>query len=297
MVVVGIVLGLIAALIQAISFVITRRFIVNGHGSVARVLTQGHLLMGLGAAVILPFCWDDRITEWNWCIEAAGAAGFYALGQVGLLAALGNSDASRVAPLLGLKVPFVACLAMVLLREPIEPVQWVAVALSVAAAFLLNRIGGNLPKRVGGGVVFAAAMFASSDIFIVKLIDTMGEGFPAAARSVCLVYMICGTVAIAASPWAGSRDAAAWRATIPYAAVWLPSMFFLFASLWMCKPVLGNIVIAQRGLFAIGLGALLAWLGHEHLEQKAPRSVIVRRGIAAILMIGAIILYGFGGGS
>ena len=247
--------------------------------------------MSLVAMMIIPFIWDERITDWKWLGDAAGANGFYIIGQIGLFAALGNSDSSRVAPLLGLKIPCVAVLAIVLMDHTLEPLQWCAVILSVAAAFLLNRIGGNLPKRVVGGVVFAVAMFACSDIFIVRLINTMGTGFPAAAHAVCVSYIMCGLMSAASMPWVGTRNPAAWRATGPYAAAWLPSMFLFYASLAICKPVLGNIVIAHRGLFAIALGSILAWLGHEHLEQKAPVSVVIRRTIAAILMINAVVLY------
>ncbi len=288
----GIILGLCSAAIQAFSFVFTRRFIVNGHGSVIRLLTQGHVIMGLAAAAVLPWVWDEHVTTWDWWHHAAGAGGFYIIGQVGFFIALGNSDASRVAPLLGLKIPAVAVLSMLLLGAHLNPYQWMAVGLSVSAAFLLNRIGGQLPWRTIGGVLFAVSMFALSDVFIVRMVDAMGEGFLAAARAVCLVYMMCGMVAVAFVPWVGSRKSAPWRATLPYTAAWLPSMYLFFASLWICQPVLGNIVIAHRGLFAIGLGALLAWAGHDHLETQASKSVVLRRAIAAVMMIGAIGLYG-----
>jgi len=136
--------------------------------------------------------------------------------------------------------------------------------------------------------------FALSDVFIVILVPHLGTGFAAAARSVGVVYGICGLAALPLLPWQGSRRQADWLAVVPYVACWLPRMYLLFASLALCGPVLGNIVIGTRGLFAIVLGAILANRGLLHIEHHATADVVLRRAAAAVLMIVAIALYGLG---
>ena len=61
----------------------------------------------------------------------------------------------------------------------------------------------------------------------------------------------------------------------------------------MAGPVLGNIAIAiaTRGLWSIVLDVLLAAMGMVHLERRVQHHVLLRRVIAAIMMIAAIALY------
>jgi len=288
----GIFYGLIASVGQSVSFVYSRRFIVNGHGDEVRLLALGHVMMGSVAAISLPLAWDWSIREidavlWYGTLTAAT----YLIGQIGFFAALRRSEVSRISPLLGLKVAAVAPFSIWLLSAEIVPLQWVAIAMSVFGGFLLNRIGGRLPLMTLSCTLFAVVMFALSDIAIIKLVDTCGQGFMASIRAVCVTYTLCGLVSLAVLPWCGSRKIADWKAAAPYAAIWLPCMFGLFASLAMCGAVLGNIVLSTRGLFSIGFGVLLARSGHHHLEQHVARSVLLRRAIAAVFMIAAIGLY------
>lgn len=134
-------------------------------------------------------------------------------------------------------------------------------------------------------------MFAFSDIGIIKLVDACGSGLRGSVCAVCVSYGMCGLTGLAVLPWFGTRRAADWRAAAPYAAIWLPSMFGLFAALAMCGAVLGNIVLSTRGLFSIGLGVLLARGGLHHLEQHVARDVLLRRTGAAVLVVAAIALY------
>lgn len=293
----GIIYGLIASAGQSVSFVYSRRFIVNKHGDEVQLLALGHVMMGVGAAICLPFCWDSSITNLAsvlWYASIASAT--YLVGQVGFFAALRRSEVSRVSPLLGLKVAAVAPLSMWLLDAEIVPLQWLAIAMSIAGGFMLKRIGGWLPIGTIVGTLFAVVMFASCDIAIIKLVRLFGDGMMASVRAVCVTYVICGIAGLAALPWFGSRNSRDWRAALPYAGIWLPSMFGLFASLVMCGAVLGNIVLSTRGLFSIAIGVLLARAGHLHLEQHVARDVVLRRAAAAVLMVASIGLYAWAAG-
>ena len=82
-----------------------------------------------------------------------------------------------------------------------------------------------------------------------------------------------------------------WLHALPFAATWLLSMVFLYACFAFVGPVFGNILQSTRGIISIVLGAGLARLGLEHLEQKVSRPVLRQRIGAAILMCAAVWLF------
>lgn len=291
----GVLFGLLAALGHAIAFVVSRRYIVLGFGSSLKLIVISHVMMGLLGAALLPLIWAPELGNLHaWLPPAVGACLTYLVGQVLFLLALRCTAASRLVPLLGLKVVAVIPVAFVLLHTTLGWPQLVAVALSLAAGAMLHHIGGRLPWQSLILILMAVCCFAFSDVFIVILVPRIGSGFMGAARSVGLVYGICGLLALPLLLWRGGYGPSDWLAVTPYVACWLPSMYLLFACLALCGPVLGNIVIGTRGLFAIVLGALLASRGLVHIESRVTVDIVVRRIAAAVLMILAIALYGLG---
>ena len=294
MLIVGIICGLVTAVCQAVAYVISRRYVVVHHTSVLRLMVMGHAAIGLACAVALPWvAWDELPPLRGYALELLGAGGFYFVGQVVLLGTLRGSDASRVAPLLGLKVVFVALVAVAMLGQRILPVQWLAVAVATAAAFVLNQTGGRLPNRTVGAVLIACILFSLSDVYTRKVIDALlvlglVRGPVAAAL---LSYIFCGMLSALLLPWCGSRRPNDWATTLPYAATWLAAVLLLFLSYAYAGIVLAGIAIATRGLWSIAMGAVIAKLGHVHLERHVSRGVFVRRCAAAGMMILAIGLY------
>ncbi len=290
----GVLFGILGAGGQSAAYLVSRRFIVNRRGSPACLLVLSHTLLGVAALVVLALAWDERLAEpTSYAWLAAGAGGFYLLGQGALFGTLRLADASRVVPLLGLKVVAVALLWVTVMGEKMGPAQWVAVLLAVGAAFVLNHSGGKLPLRVTGPILFTCFCYGLSDLHIVRLVPAMGVAgsFAASVKAVSVCYVVCGAVSVALLPWLGSRRLGDWRAAVPYAVVWYAAMLLLFTALATAGPVLANIALSTRGLWSIGLGALLAALGWEELERKTPRRVVLRRAAAALLMILAIGLY------
>ncbi|MCE9546176.1 MAG: EamA family transporter, partial [Planctomycetia bacterium] len=294
MVLLGILCGVLAAMAHAIAFAISRRFIVQVHGTSLQLMVLSHALMGpMAAAVLLltPLHGVEMTDVCRWLPATIGAGGTYLIGQALFFLSLRYVAASRLVPLLGLKVVAVAPISIVMLGAHFGWPQYAAIGLSLAAGAMLHHIGGRLPLSSLAITLFAVCLFAFSDVYIFKLIPLMGHGFAAIARSVCVVYGACGLAALPLLPWYGSRRASAWAAALPHAAIWFPSMFLLFACIALCGPVLGNIAIGTRGLLSIALGSAIAARGLFHLEQHASRGVVLRRLLAAGLMIGAMALY------
>jgi hypothetical protein len=145
-----------------------------------------------------------------------------------------------------------------------------------------------------GGILFACLGYSLSDINIRRLVLHFGDLnlAHATALGVCLIYLISGLIALfGVSRRYGRRM---WLDATPYALSWFVGMFFLFATFATIGVVYGNIVQSSRGLISIGLGVVVARRGLVAIEEQVGASIAVRRGIAAVLMSAAIVLFYLG---
>jgi len=300
----GVAAGLAAALASAVSYLVSRHHGNRAGGGSTRLLVLGHAVMGL--ACLPAGCWLAP-AEWpasgGWLGPLAGSVGCYLAGQAAVFAALKQTAASRIAPLLGLKLVMLATLVSFLPGDGLDGRQWLAVAVSVGAAGLLLR-GGALPPAALAAVLAACLGFAVSDLCIVALIDALQpaathSGLPmsrlqAGTLAMAVTYVACGAVAavaLAIEPGIRPRDRQDVIAAAQYAAAWLGSMVALYACFGLIGAVFGNVLQATRGVMAIAIGALLARAGWHDLEERVDRATFLRRLAAAGLMVFAILLY------
>jgi len=303
----GVAAGLTAAFFSAVSYLVSRQHglaqrALGRQGVALRLLAIAHLLM---AAVCMPLVWavwPAVPPGWrSFAIPVSASAGFYLAGQSALFAALRRAEASRIAPLLGLKLVMLAVVVSSLLGHELDPRQWLAVGLSVVAATLLQAGRGGVPPAAFGFVLVSCFFFAISDLWIVRLIDGLQAGVAAAGGSLsrlhagglamALTYALCGIVFIplVAALWPHPR--ADWTASATYAAAWLVSMAGLYCCFGLVGVVFGNILQSTRGVMAVGLGLALAHHGWHDLEQRVDRGTFARRVAAALLMTAAIAIY------
>ncbi len=297
MFILGILCGLVAATGQSIAYLYSRQ-LVHRKFSLTRLLVMSHLLMGIATVPIMALTWKpefQHVGPWFWPLM--GTAGFYLLGQLGLFYALRHTEASRVAPLLGLKIVILAIIATLWLELPLGVMEWSAVALTTAAAFVLNYTGGSNPPRAVAALLVTCTGYSLSDLCIVHLVEAMNVDdnlLLASVRAMAMGHVFCGLLAIPLLPWYGSRSLAEWRGVVPYSLAWLGSMVGMFAAIALVQVVLANILQSLRGILSVILGAMVARAGHHHLEAHATRSVLVRRAIAAIMMTLGVALYVWG---
>ena len=297
---IGIILGLAAAVAQSLSYIFSRLYVMRHPGAFLRLMVLGHLVMGAMSLAMLPLLPLGHLpTFGHYVWPLAGASGFYLLGQAGLFYVLRHVEASRISPLLGLKIAMLAIITAAFLRDcpAPTPLQWLAVGLSVAAAFALNSTGGKLPGRIIAGLLFTCLTYSLSDISIRYLIHGLGgSGAGSVFTAVAFCYLLCGVAALAALPWAGAHQHGDWRLAVPWAVSWLGAMLLLFGCFQAVDVVYGNILQSTRGLISMVLGAAVAGAGMVHLEKKVSRGVFWRRLAAALLMFAAIALYAKGAG-
>ena len=303
----GVVSGLAAAFFSAVSYLVSRHYGLGQRaqgrrGSALRLLAVAHLLM---AAVCVPLTvafWPANSPPVNmFVLPLAASAGCYLLGQASLFAALKRVEASRMAPLLGLKIVMLAVIVSFVLGHVLDMRQWLAVALSVAAAAMLQAGRGAVPARALGFVLACCLCFAISDLWIVRLIDGLQAAamtssvvisrLHAGGLAMALTYGLCGAVFAPLVVALGPLTRADWAAAAQYASAWLLSMVGLYCCFGLVGVVFGNILQSTRGVMSVALGAALSHFGWHELEQRVDRATLLRRLAAALLMTAAIALY------
>ena len=206
-------------------------------------------------------------------------------------------DASLLVPLLGLKLPMLVLLNLLLYGVRFTWLQLLAVALTVLAAFLLNRTSSQLTLQALALVLFSCLLFSLSDTCLLREVDLLrtelGYGATlAACHCTFLNYIfagIAGTCALAFMPKVRTRRTLLH--SLPYAAFWIVSIVFLNLCFAFLGTVNGNIIQATRGIFAILFAPILVACGLTYLEQKVSWWTFARRLLAAVLMVAAIFLY------
>jgi drug/metabolite transporter (DMT)-like permease len=303
----GVVSGLAAAGFSAVSYLVSRHYglgqrTLGRKGAALRLLAVSHLLM---AAVCIPLTW----AAWPatsppvrlFAVPLALSVGFYLLGQSSLFAALKRVEASRMAPLLGLKIVMLAVIVSFVLGHVLDTRQWLAVALSVAAAVMLQAGRGAVPSQAFGFVLACCLCFAIADIYIIRLIDGLQAGamtssvvisrLHAGGLAMTLTYGLCGLLFVPLVVGLRPYTRTDWVAASQYASAWLLSMVGLYCCFGLVGVVFGNILQSTRGVMSVAIGAALAHLGWHELEQRIDRATLLRRLAAALLMTAAIALY------
>lgn len=299
----GLAIGLVAAFLQSCSYVVSASY-VRGSGKPAwTLLAPSFGLMGLFAAVLLPFArpaagapppdWPRLLPAAVACIATCMA------GNGAMFFLLKRLDSSRASPLLALKVPLLA-VAGAAAGRACSAAQWCAVALVVFSAFLLAGAGRRVPAGAWAWLLAACAAFCASDWFITVSCGACEASFGGSVARVslfaaCVIYVAGGLFSLAALAAQGSPSRRVWlRWAAPYALCWFSAMVALFACFALCGLVLGNIVQSARGLVSVALGWAIARAGRTGLEERVAASVVARRAAAALLVVAAMALYAAG---
>ena len=295
--VVGIVLGLVAASCQSISYLFSRIFVGKFNRSALHLLTLSHVIMAVFSLILFPFLRPETMPPFQiYAFALGGSAFFYLLAQGCLFLTLEKSTASRASPLLGLKVFILALISVMFFNKDFTMWQWAAVAMSVCAAIVLNWSGGSMPWECLLWILLACMGYAMSDISIKSLVDHFAYlGLShSSSLSVCLCYIVCGTVSLIILWFLPGVTGRMWVNAMPFSIAWFAAMLFLFACFGSIGVVFGNIVQSTRGLISILLGSWVASAGFIHVEDQLTGGVLARRFGAGCLMASAIALFYLG---
>lgn len=291
----GILFGFLAALFQSVSYLCSRLFIRRHKNDTMTLLAVSHIIIGIVSLPLAVFLKPAVMPAFAIYRNALlGTAIFYLLGQVFLFAALVKTEASRVSPLLGLKIIILASISVLFLHQSLTPTQWAAVALSTVAAVLLSNTGQRLTLWSVLLILLACLFYSLSDLNIKLLVDhfTYLGVFRGAMLSTSLTYIFCGiigAVIVIFKRKSVSRQTIAW--SLPFAFSWLLAIIFLYFCFALIGVIFGNILQSTRGIISMLFGYALAHSGMENLEPKMTRPIYLKRIAAAILMTAAVALY------
>ncbi len=300
--IVGVICGLVAALFMALAFFCSSRAIrLHPEMGSLGLLARAHVIMGGIALVALPLFWQEHL--WQnlrlWLPITLAGVLYYLFGQACLFLAQRKVDSSRLVPLLGLKLVILAFLNAVVFRsEQYGWLQILAIICTLTSAVMLNRAGRKIPLASFFLVILACTGYSLSDTCIkrqMEVIASLGvEGL--ALQSLlctCLSYTLSGIAGLLLLPVAGWKGRQSWIDAAPFALAWITGIVFLFACFALIGTVNGNIAQSTRGLWAILAGYILAKAGLTYLEEQVSWQIILRRVIAAILMVLAILLFNY----
>jgi drug/metabolite transporter (DMT)-like permease len=295
---VGVAAGLCAAFFLSVSYVCSRVFLARFPGGAVSLLASSHVLMGILAAMILTFLVPATLPCFaEYAVPLIGTIFFYFLAQFGLFQALRTADASRVSPLLGLKIVVLALISEVFLGERFSGWRWGGVLLSVGAGGMLSLSSeGKVAWASVGWVVATCIGYSLSDLLVKEFIDAfMDLGLVRGSlAALCVCYFACGIVGAAMLIRLPRVTRRMWRNCLPFAATWFVAMFFLFVCFARIGVVFGNIVQSSRGVISVLVGLAVGAAGLVQVEESMTMGRLLWKGGAAVAMTVSIALYYLG---
>ena len=294
----GIICGLVAALSQCISYVFSKKYI-HKDGTAFQLLIASHLIMGVFATICLGILLleNDLPPFKDYWFELLKVNCFYMLAQLCFFMAVSKTEASRLAPLLGLKIIFIALFGISFLNAELNLVQWSAIALCLCGAIVSNWSGKSIPLHSALFLLVAIVGYSLSDINIKLLINCIeaqaGKGIVSIIISASLSYFYLGMFSLPVFLLSPSMKVKHLKRSMGFSCWWFTAMIFLFMCFGLIGPLFGNIIQSGRGIIAVVIGALIAKFGWSEHEAKLPRSILSRRIAAALLITCSIIIYAF----
>ncbi len=292
----GIICGLAAALGQCISYIFSKKYI-HKNGTAFQLLIASHLIMGIFAAICLGILLvgNDLPPFKTYWLQLLQVNTFYLLGQMCFFMAISKTEASRIAPLLGIKIIFIAFLGILFWDQHLSAWQWGAIVLCFSGALMSNWSGKSITLSGALWLLGAVVGYSLSDINIKQLINCIeaeaGKRGLAIFTAASISYFYLGIFSLLVLLFARSIKLKHLKPALTFSCWWFAAMLLLFACFGLLGPLFGNIVQSGRGIIAVIIGAVIARFAWSEHEEKLARSVLIRRIAAALLITCSIILF------
>ena len=253
----GILLVSCGMLLQTLTYCLVKETGRRGQLSVAAILINAHLLMGL---ICLPLLFIFKLTS-HFTVEVVGFGALvnlsYLVGQFFMFSAINRSDASAASPYLILKLPLVALLSVIVMHESLSLQQLIALAgIVLLSLFYSNAV--KISMQVLCLVLLSALCFTLCDIFVIKaaraiaIDNSMMQGF--------FTVIICDVLFLALLPcvWLTRSKLSLHtiKAVTPLSLCWLGGVATIIAGFNLAGIISGNIILSLRALCAVILVAL-----------------------------------------
>ncbi len=288
----GIFSGLMAAMFQSGGYILSRIYIKK-YQKPLTLMVIAQLWIALFSVPLLLMIWKDNWWgdfRWVWpmLLAAIGTTG----GELMFFRAEKSIAPSRLSSLLGLRVMVLAIASFCLGIERYNYWQCGGIVLAAASAFVMNYQNGRFNFNGMGYLAAALGFYCISDLSIKFLIDGVNGGtlWHSALLAVCAINLLIGIVLLPLV-FILRLPRREFIPGLPYSCSWFLKQMFLYGCYAMVGPVFGNVIMTARGPIAIGLTLFLLHLGVHNLETPKSLEVWVRRGIATVMMVTAIVVY------
>ena len=313
----GILAGLVSAVLQSCSYIASAVFL-RRHGSPRDMLFYSQAVQFLFAVPILfAFAPEGALADAHLLMANAFWLIIFTITQFSMFAAQRTVEPSKIATWLGLKIVVLAVLTTFwpINGESVSALKWLAIAITISAVWLLNQSGGMRPGWRGAFylalLIGVSSLCDRQQVLIIGEFRKYGAGlFASSVLTLALGYATFGVFAIGylIADWhrllsASGRGRPAplastarevWgkmRDSVPFAAFWFSAMMCIYFCYGELGPVFGNVVQSTRSVIAVVIGMLAARLFALGVETPVSRSMWMRRFVAAALMSAGIILY------
>lgn len=289
----GIWIGLVSAVMQSTSYVLSRKFVLR-YNSPWKLLIYSYLVEGILGALIwaaaTPFVeihYSWKLFLWLFIFVVMAC-----LGGFSFFGALKEIEASRLSSLQGIKLIILTLLNLFFVDKLPNIWQYLAILLATIAAVGMNFTGG--PLKIKGVLFLLATVFCYSwtDIGAAQISLLVDSG-NRALDGLCgtsMAFACCGLFPLLVFTRT-KFEKECFFAAIPYGSMWFFAMILLFVSFCFVGVMYGVIIQATRGVISVIMGWMLLKLSWDKSEPVVGVSAWVRRGIMALLMLAAIILY------
>lgn len=292
----GIISGFSTALLNTAGYIFCSRFLLYYKNPFRLLAMASLVMMFLSLPLVLLLCPFKMIPDfWSYLGKVVLAGTMYLIAQGSFFAAMRHFEASRISSLLSLKV-IVLSVIFIICGGALNFLQLMAVATAAVAAMIFNWSGAQKNSLKGWIWLLLTLIFYSlEDIIEIELVMQMHNftgysKFHSAIITVPLMYSVLGVIT-APLLFFFKPDKEQIKKVFPYAALWLISQMTLLCCYAFLQPVFGNVILSTRGIFSVIAGILLSYFGLSALDSQIPVRLWLRRIIAAIVMLGAIIMY------
>ncbi|WP_319529606.1 hypothetical protein [uncultured Cohaesibacter sp.] len=254
----GLSASIAGAFFQALNYTATQRCQEKAHYSATQMLLATQVAMGVIVAFpsLLLGVWDYLTPEDLMALVRINAP--YAVAQYLIIIAIRKSDASIVSPMLTLKIPTLAVIAIVMGQGYPSSHEFVAIAIILLIAYLLSRRAGTLDLWPAVLIVVACIGYAFSDMEITKLSKRFAD-LPLLHQvmvTVCVNYVFCAIVSLPVlivmkAPMRVIYDAR-WIGV-----TWVVAVFFLLIGFNVAGVLEANVAQSLRGVFTILISLVL----------------------------------------
>lgn len=290
---IGISCGVLAACFFAISYLVSGHALRKFKVTSLQLLALSSFWQGLIAFSILYFIWEPLVKPTDTILALWVTFLGYVFAQFLFFWTLRFISASRIAPLMGVKIIMVFIIALILFEETFTTKKGLAILAIVFSAYCIQQ--STTPVSIKGllGILASITCFGISDTGVKLLTISLQEtqhvapGILGAVLATCMGFMVSSLLLL---PKFKIKDSSKGynKFAFIHAISWMLAIMFLFISIDRSGVVTGIILQALRGPISIILAVVAARFGLAHLEEKQSKTAYLKQFIASLSMIASI---------